>query len=216
MTVSQPDKDKLFKAGIVPVLTITDVSQAVPLAEALVSSGLNVVEITLRTDCALEAIREIVDADLGCFVGAGTIVRPQDVDDAAKAGSEFLVTPATPPSMIVPLKTFDGPVIPGVSTPGEAMALADHGFDFLKFFPAEPSGGAAMLKSLSAPLPHLSFMPTGGISVANASDYLKLPNVIAAGGSWLASSDDLNAKNWDSIRKKAQAATDLVRSIRPA
>ncbi|MAP94958.1 MAG: keto-deoxy-phosphogluconate aldolase [Ponticaulis sp.] len=209
-----PERERLYRAGVVPVLTIGSVAEAVPLAKALVNGGLDVVEITLRTPCAAEAISEIVKADLGCYVGVGTVLTSADVTLAESTGADFIVTPATPPSLVKPLSEFEGLVIPGVSTPGEALTLNDAGFDLLKFFPAEAAGGAAMLKSLSAPLPGLSFMPTGGIKTANLKSYLSLPNVIAAGGSWISSTDQQAKGDWAAIEATAKSTHQLVSELR--
>ena len=177
---------RALAAGVVPVLTVSDPSDAVPLAEALVAGGLDVLEITLRTGGAIEAIEQIAKSDVDCVIGAGTITSEGDVDAAHKAGSKFLVTPGTPSSLLPALLDYDGLVFPGAATISEAMTLYNSGFDLLKFFPAEASGGAKFIKGVSGPLPHIRFMPTGGINLENMSDYLSLKNVVAIGGSWIA------------------------------
>ena len=205
--ISKPDLiSRASRAGVVPVLTITDADQAVPLGRALCEGGLDVLEVTLRTKAGLQAIEAIANSDLDCVIGAGTILTAADVSAAADAGAEFLVTPGTPQALIPHLKDFDGTAIPGVSTVGEAMTLAATGFDVLKFFPAEPAGGAPFLKALSGPLPDLLFMPTGGIRQDTMGEYLSLKNVVAVGGSWIASTEDLEARDWKAITSKALSA----------
>lgn len=201
------------QAGIVPVLTIEDPAQAVPLAKALCSGGLDVLEVTLRTEAGLEAIKAIADSDIDCVIGAGTILSIADVEAAASFGAQFLVTPGTPTSLVSTLQAFEGVVIPGISTVGEAMTLADAGFDVLKFFPAEPAGGAPFLKGLGGPLPDLRFMPTGGIKQDTMDAYLKLNNVVAVGGSWIATNSDIEAGDWDGITAKARSANRVARAL---
>lgn len=212
--LSKPDLlARAARAGVVPVLTVDDARQAVPLAQALCAGGLDVLEVTLRTEAGLDAIAEIANADLDCVIGAGTILSASDVDAAAKAGAQFLVTPGTPAALVPSLQAFGGIVIPGISTVGEAMGLAAAGFDVLKFFPAEPAGGASFLKGLGGPLPDLTFMPTGGIRQDTMDAYLRLPNVVAVGGSWIASSGDIAAGAWDAITEKASSANQAAKAI---
>lgn len=201
------------QAGIVPVLTIENAAQAVPLAEALCAGGLDVLEVTLRTDAGLEAIKAIADADIDCVIGAGTILSVADVEAAASHRAQFLVTPGTPASLVPSLQAFEGIVIPGISTVGEAMTLAGAGFDVLKFFPAEPAGGASFLKGLGGPLPDLRFMPTGGIKQDSMDAYLKLDNVVAVGGSWIATNADIAAGDWAGITAKARSANLIARAL---
>ncbi|WP_084397738.1 bifunctional 4-hydroxy-2-oxoglutarate aldolase/2-dehydro-3-deoxy-phosphogluconate aldolase [Henriciella aquimarina] len=198
-------------APIVPVLTIHDVAHAAPLAEALAKGGLTAVEVTLRTPAALEAIRIMSEAQKDLLVGAGTIISEGDVDAALKAGSDFLVTPGTSPLLLDALSSHDGVILPGVATASEAMARFDEGYGVMKFFPAEAAGGAKFLKSLAGPLPHMDFMPTGGITPENARDYLSLPNVIAVGGSWLATKDEIARGDWAAITEKAKDAVKIGR-----
>ncbi|WP_084418204.1 bifunctional 4-hydroxy-2-oxoglutarate aldolase/2-dehydro-3-deoxy-phosphogluconate aldolase [Henriciella litoralis] len=199
------------KAPIVPVLTVQDVAYAAPLADALIKGGLTSVEVTLRTPAALEVIRIMGDMDNDLLVGAGTIISEGDVDAALKAGSDFLVTPGTSPLLLEALSNHDGVILPGISSASEAMARFDEGYGVMKFFPAEASGGASFLKSLAGPLPHMDFMPTGGITPKNAADYLALPNVIAIGGSWIATPADMANGDWDAITDKARDAVRIGR-----
>ncbi len=207
-----PDARPLLAlAPVIPVLTIKDAAMAVPLARALVAGGLPVVEVTLRTPAALDAIRAIARDVPDAVVGAGTITRTGDIQAATAAGSRFLVSPGTPPDLAEELAGVPVPVLPGCATATEAMALAARGFTALKFFPAEPSGGAAFLKSLSGPLPGLIFCPTGGIDAAKAPSYLALANVGAVGGSWVVPDDALAAGDFARITALARAA----RALRP-
>lgn len=207
-------KERVKNCGVVPVIVIDDVEKAVPLTEALVAGGIDVIEVTMRTSAALEAIAAIKASGIDCCIGAGTITSQKDIDAAAAAGSEFLVTPATPPSLAQELKSFGGLVIPGVATPTEALTLYKEGFDHLKLFPAEAAGGQYMLKSIGSPLPMIKFMPTGGVTINSLPEYLKLPNVVAAGGTWLCSKSDLDTGNWASITEKAREAVAAVKSVR--
>jgi 2-dehydro-3-deoxyphosphogluconate aldolase/(4S)-4-hydroxy-2-oxoglutarate aldolase len=196
----------LSRAPVVPVLTIDDFEVAVPLARALCDGGLPVVEVSLRTKSALAAIAaEVPD----CIVGAGTVVRHVDAAFAIDAGAKFLVSPGTDSVLAETFTEIEIPVVPGCATVTEAMVLSDLGFEVLKFFPAEASGGTAWLKAVAAPLPQIRFCPTGGIDRHNASDYLALPNVIAVGGSWVVPKDALAAKNFARITAHAREASGL-------
>lgn len=199
----------LTRAPVIPVLTIGNFASAVPLARALCAGGLSVIEVTLRTDAALAAIAAIAADVEGCVVGAGTVLRQADADAAIAAGARFLVSPGTTPALSNAFAECPVPVLPGCATVSEAMALSDLGFAVLKFFPAEPSGGVSWLKSVSAPLPHLRFCPTGGIDMRNAKDYLALPNVMAVGGSWVAPADAVTAGDYARIAALAREAAGL-------
>ncbi|MEQ8558783.1 MAG: bifunctional 4-hydroxy-2-oxoglutarate aldolase/2-dehydro-3-deoxy-phosphogluconate aldolase [Henriciella sp.] len=198
-------------APIVPVLTVNDARYAEPLAEALVKGGMTTVEVTLRTPAALDVIRIMGEAQKDLLVGAGTIISEGDVDAALKAGADFLVTPGASPLLLDALGNHDGVILPGVATTSEAMARFDEGYGVMKFFPAEAAGGANFLKSLAGPLPHMDFMPTGGITPKNAADYLALPNVIAVGGSWLATTGEMANGDWATITDKARDAVRIGR-----
>ena len=199
----------LAKAPIVPVITVEKVEHAAPLAAALKAGGLRSAEITLRTPVGLAVITEIKQAEPSLNIGAGTILSEGDVDAALKAGADFLVTPGTTPDLLKALAYHDGVILPGVATASEAMARFEEGYGVQKFFPAEVSGGAAFLKALSGPLPHIDFMPTGGVNPGNAGAYLKLPNVIAAGGTWIATPADMAAGDWAGIEARAREAATL-------
>lgn len=196
-------------APIVPVLVVHDPAHARPLAEALVAGGLPVLEVTLRTPAALEVIAEMAKVE-GGIVGAGTLVTAADVTAAIAAGATFGVSPGATDPLLEAAEQQGLPMLPGASSASEAMALLARGYDMLKFFPAEAAGGAPFLKSLSSPLPQISFCPTGGVSPANAHDYLSLSNVVCAGGSWVAPTDLMQAKDWDGITALAAAAAKLA------
>ncbi|MEP5732057.1 MAG: bifunctional 4-hydroxy-2-oxoglutarate aldolase/2-dehydro-3-deoxy-phosphogluconate aldolase [Sulfitobacter sp.] len=195
-------------APIVPVLVVHDIADARPLAEALVRGGLPVLEVTLRTPVALEAISEMSKVD-GGHVGAGTLVTAQDVTDAINAGATFGVSPGATDSLLDATEAAGLPMLPGAATASEAMRLLARGYDVQKFFPAEAAGGVPALKGIGAPLPQITFCPTGGINPKNANDYLGLSNVICAGGSWVAPNDLIKAQDWDGIEALARAAAQL-------
>ncbi len=199
----------LTAAPVVPVLTIDDRATAIPLARALVAGGLTALEVTLRTAAGLDCIRAIAGDVEGANVGAGTVLDVRQYEDAAKAGAKFIVSPGATPGLIEAAKDSAVPFLPGVATAGEAMTLAEAGFTTLKFFPAEPAGGLAYLKALSAPLPAIRFCPTGGITLKNAPAYLGLANVICVGGSWVAPADALAAGDWARIIALSQEAAHL-------
>lgn len=209
MAASQKAREICGLAPIVPVLVIDDASRAEPLAKALVAGGLPALEVTLRTPAALDAIRAMAKVP-GGIVGAGTLVTPDDVRAAKAAGAQFGVSPGATDALIAACAAEQLPLLPGAATATEAMSLLERGFDMLKFFPAEASGGAPALKAIGAPLPQISFCPTGGVSPANADTYLSLPNVVCAGGSWVAPKDKVAAGAWDEIEALARAASGLV------
>lgn len=195
---------------VIPVLTLDDVATGVLLARALVAGGLPVIEVTMRTPAALDCINAITKEVEGAFTGAGTVLNRIHMDQAIDAGSQFLVSPGATQELIDASRRTNVPFLPGVATPSEAMGLAEEGFTALKFFPAEQAGGAAYLKALSAPLPHIKFCPTGGVNVVNAADYLVLPNVICVGGSWVAPKNLIEQGDWDAITILAQQACQLA------
>lgn len=197
-------------APVIPVLVIDDAARARPLAEALVAGGLPVLEVTLRTAAAPEAIREMAQVP-GAIVGAGTVVSPAEVRIARAAGAEFAVSPGATDALLDACEAAELPLLPGAATASEAMALLARGYDMLKFFPAGPAGGAAALKALAGPLPQLAFCPTGGVSAANAPDYLALPTVPCVGGSWVAPKPLVAAGDWDAIHALAAEASRLPR-----
>ncbi|MEO9340655.1 2-dehydro-3-deoxy-phosphogluconate aldolase [Mesorhizobium sp. SB112] len=196
---------------VIPVLKIANVEDAVPLARALAKGGLRAIEITLRTPTALESIRRVAAEVEDAIVGSGTILDPKQFEDAAKAGSKFIVSPGLTRELVAAAADSDVPLLPGTITPGEIMAARQAGIDFVKFFPAEQAGGASFLKALASPLAGMKFCPTGGVSAKNANDYLSLPNVVCVGGSWVAPDDLVAAKDWDAIEALAREASKLKR-----
>ena len=194
---------------VVPILIVEDAKTAVPLARALVAGGLKAIEITLRTDAALEAVRLVAQEVEGAVVGAGTILNAAHYAAAVDAGSQFIVSPGTTQELLDVARQSDIPLLPGAATASEVMALREEGYKVLKFFPAEQAGGAAYLKALSSPLAGTLFCPTGGISLKNAMDYLSLPNVVCVGGSWVAPKELVSAGDWAGITKLASEAAAL-------
>ncbi len=197
-------------APVIPVLVVHDANQARPLAEALVKGGLPALEVTLRTDAALDVIREMSRVD-GGVVGAGTLLTASDVEAAKEAGAQFGVSPGATDNLLNAAEDQEIPMLPGAATASEAMRLAERGYNMLKFFPAGAAGGPAMLRSLGGPLPGITFCPTGGVDPANADAYLSLPNVVCIGGSWVAPSQMVQAGDWPGITELARAASGLGR-----
>ena len=195
-------------APIVPVLVVDDAADAKPLAEALVAGGLPALEVTLRTPAALDVIAEMAQVQ-GGVVGAGTLLTPADVEAAKSAGAQFGVSPGVTQRLIDACEANELPLLPGAATASEVMALYEAGFDVMKFFPAEASGGAPALKAIGSPIPQVSFCPTGGVSPKNAMAYLSLPNVICAGGSWVAPKDAISRGDWAHITQLASEAASL-------
>lgn len=195
-------------APIVPVLVVEDASRAQALAKALVAGGLPALEVTLRTPAALDVIAEMAKVP-GGVVGAGTLVTVEDVRAAKAAGAQFGVSPGATDALIDACEAADLPLLAGAATATEAMRLLARGYDMLKFFPAEASGGAPALKAIGAPLPQISFCPTGGVSPQNAQSYLSLKNVVCAGGSWVAPADMVKSGDWAGIEALARDAAAL-------
>ncbi len=191
---------------VVPVLTIHRPEDAVPLARALVAGGLTVLEVTLRTPAALEAIRRIAGEVEDAVLAAGTVLTAADLKRAAKAGARFAFSPGLADFMLEP---GPAPILPGVATASEIMRGLAAGLDTFKFFPAAPAGGPPALKALAGPFPDVAFCPTGGVDAANAKSFLALANVLCVGGSWPAPADAIEAGDWDRITGLAQAAARL-------
>lgn len=194
---------------VIPILTIEDPNNALPLLEAITAAGIKIVEITLRTKDALKVIKKVSDYP-GCLIGAGTILTPDDAKNALRAGADFGVSPGTTPELAVECYDLRFPMLPGVVTPSEIMQLYNIGYMFMKFFPAESSGGCTTLKSIAGPLPEIQFCPTGGITESNASKYLELDNVHCVGGSWIATPEAIRKQDWDGIEKNARRAQELL------
>ncbi len=202
--------EKLRRARIVPVMVIKDAAHAVPLARALVAGGLNILEITLRTDSALDAMRRIAAEVEGAVVGAGTVVNRVQVAMVAKAGAKFIVSPGLLEDVAAAARDEDVPLLPGIATPSDIMRGLACGLSLFKFFPAESLGGVPYLKALAGPFPQVRFCPTGGVTPKNLPDYLALPNVICAGGSWMIPSDLAAAGAFDTVTAQARDAMALA------
>ena len=196
-------------APVIPVLTITELETAVPLARALAAGGLRVLEITLRTPVALAAIEAMRQAVPDAIVGVGTLTRAVDFAAAGRAGAQFGVTPGLTPELAAASRGARFPLLPGVMTPTELITARAAGFNVLKLFPAQQAGGVGMLQALGAPFPDVLFCPTGGITRATAAEYLALPNVVCVGGSWVAPKAMLAAGDWSGIEALARDAASL-------
>ncbi len=208
--MSPPDLETiLLAAPVIPVVIIDDLTQAVPLARALVAGGLPVIEITLRTQAGLEAIRAIAAEVPDAIVGAGTVLDAAQLADVTKAGARFAVSPGATPKLLDAAAGGAVTLLPGIATASEAMVLIERGYRFAKLFPAEPAGGAAYLAAIASPLPQLRFCPTGGITLDSAPSYLKLPNVICVGGSWMVNRKTIAASDWSAITAAAMKAAAL-------
>ncbi len=199
------------RAPVIPVLTVERTADAVPLARALVKGGLPVLEITLRTPVALDALRAMATEVPEAVLGAGTVLNAEQLDQARGAGARFLVSPGCTRALVEAAEASGMPFLPGVQTVSEAMALSDRGFRVMKFFPADQAGGLGWLKAVAAPLAGLRFCPTGGIGPDTAPSYLALPNVACIGGSWVAPRDAVASGDWQKVERLAAAAAGLKR-----
>ena len=215
MTVSKNwqimPKDVFEMGPIVPVLVINKVEEALPIAEALLAADVKVLEVTLRTPAALDVISTIAKELPEAIIGSGTVTNRQQLQQSYDAGAKFAISPGLTKDLLQAGNEGNIALIPGISSISELMDGADYGYDHLKFFPAEASGGVKAIKSIGGPFPDIRFCPTGGINLNNVSDYLALPNVVCCGGSWLVSSDIVNNKNWSEITKLANQALAHVR-----
>ncbi len=206
--------DVFANVSIVPVVVIDDATKAVPVAQALVAGGLPAIEVTLRTDAALNAIAAIAAEVPDAIIGAGTVLNVEQAEQSVAAGARFIVSPGLDEEIVSAAKNLNVPIFPGVSTATEAQQAWNLGLRQLKFFPAEVAGGVAMLKALGSVFRDLSFMPTGGISTNNLNDYLSLPSVIACGGSWLTPADAIAANDYEKITALAIEATKIAAEVR--
>jgi 2-dehydro-3-deoxyphosphogluconate aldolase / (4S)-4-hydroxy-2-oxoglutarate aldolase len=203
---------EIMRTGpVIPVIVVEKIEHAVPLARALVAGGVRVLELTLRTPVAMQAIEAIAREVEGAIVGVGTIARPEDFDQSIKAGAVFGVSPGLTPALASAAKDSGLPLLPGVMTPSDVIAARAAGFSELKLFPAQQAGGIGMLRALAGPFPDVTFCPTGGVSAATAPDFLALPNVACVGGSWLTPRDAIDAGDWARITALAREATALQR-----
>ncbi|HET7475146.1 MAG TPA: bifunctional 4-hydroxy-2-oxoglutarate aldolase/2-dehydro-3-deoxy-phosphogluconate aldolase [Dermatophilaceae bacterium] len=208
MTLSTGE-DVLAVSPVVPVVVIDDVADAVPLARALVRGGVRIIEITLRTPAGLPAIERVAAEVPDMLTGAGTVLTADDAVAVAKAGAQFIVTPGVAPRLLDACVDTGLPLLAGTNTLSEMLTLAERGLTAMKFFPAEASGGRGYLAAVAGPVPHLRFCPTGGVSPANAADYLALPNVGCVGGSWLTPKQAVASKDWAAIESLAAEAAAL-------
>lgn len=199
----------LSSAPVVPVVVIDNLDDAAPLAQALYNGGLKALEITLRTPVAAQAVKIMKETVPDAYVGTGTVVDKATFEASVAAGADFMVSPGVNDELLALAKESDIPFLPGAATPSEVMKLSSYGFKFLKFFPAEAAGGAAMLKSIGGPLPHITFCPTGGITLESAPKYLALNNVICVGGTWMLDKQLIANKDWQAIEALAKQASEV-------
>lgn len=203
---------ELLRVGpVIPVIVIDRIDDAVPLARALVAGGVRVLELTLRTPVALQAVSAIAHEVEGAIVGVGTITRAEDFVLSIQAGALFGVSPGLTPELIAAARDSGLPLLPGVMTPTDVIAARGAGFTELKLFPAQQAGGIGMLKALGGPFPDVTFCPTGGITAASAAEFLALPNVACVGGSWLTPADAIAKGDWNRITALAREAVLLQR-----
>ena len=208
--------DRVAELGVVPVIAIDSVAQALPLADALLAGGLPVVEITFRTAAAADVIRLLAKERPALIVGAGTVLTPETVKIAVDAGARFAVAPGLNPRVVQAAKELNLPFVPGIANPSDIEAGLELGCKLLKFFPAEALGGTKLLAAFSAPYKHtgVRFMPTGGASPANLEAYLKLDTVAAVGGTWIAKKEDMAEGKWEMIAQRCREACGLVAAAR--
>ncbi|MDE1230723.1 bifunctional 4-hydroxy-2-oxoglutarate aldolase/2-dehydro-3-deoxy-phosphogluconate aldolase [Vibrio aestuarianus] len=197
-------EQRLKEIKIVPVIAINDASQAIPLAKVLVENGLPCAEVTFRTEAAVESIRLMREAYPEMLIGAGTVLTTAQVDQAIEAGVDFVVSPGFNPTTVKYCQQRNIPIVPGVNNPSLVEQAMEMGLCTLKFFPAEPSGGVAMLKALTAVYP-VNFMPTGGVSPSNVQDYLSIKSVVACGGTWMVPTDLMDKGDWQGIAELVKA-----------
>lgn len=212
--MKHPTFDTFYKIGIIPVLEIDSVDRAAPLAESLLAGGLSIAEVTLRTDAALGAIKSIANNVNRVIVGAGTVITREQASAAYDAGAQFLVCPGMIEEVILYAQENQIPVLAGAITPTEMIRGINLGLDILKFFPAETMGGLSAIKAMSDPFPQLRFIPTGGIKLENATQYLQSPKIHAVGGSWMAKRQMIADGKFDEITRLTKEASDLVKNIR--
>ena len=201
--------------GVVPVVVLDDVKDALPLAKALTEGGLPCAEVTFRTEAAEESIKVMAEAYPDMLVGAGTVLTIEQVDAAVNAGAKFIVSPGFDPEIVDYCLEKEIPIFPGCVTPSEVAQAVKRGLKVVKFFPAEPAGGVAMIKAMAAPYNQLRFMPTGGIGTQNLKDYLGFDKIICCGGSWMVKANLIKNGEFEKICKLTKEAKALAKSIRP-
>lgn len=209
-----PVNERLKEIGIVPVVVINDIEDALPLAEALVNGGLPCAEITFRTEAAARAIQIMSEAYPDLLVGAGTVLTKEQVDTAIESGAKFIVSPGLNPNIVSYVLEKGIPMVPGTCTPSDIERALELGLTEVKFFPAEASGGLNMIKALSGPYVNVSFMPTGGLNTSNVRDYLANPKIFCCGGTWIAKADLLKEKKFDEIERLVKEAAQIVKEVR--
>lgn len=207
-------EERFYDYAVVPVVVLNNADDAVPLADALIKGGLPCAEVTFRTDAAEESIRRICESFPDMLVGAGTVLTTEQVERAHKAGAKFIVSPGFDPEIIDCCISIGLPVLPGCITPSEIAQAVKRGLKVVKFFPAEQSGGVAMIKAMAAPYSMVKFMPTGGISTKNLADYLSCDKILCCGGSWMVKEDLIRSGSFDKITDMTREATALAKSIR--
>ena len=205
---------KIRQTGIVPVVVLNEVKDAVPLAKSLINGGLPCAEVTFRTDAAQQSIAEISKNFPQMFVGAGTVLTTEQVDRAVDAGAKFIVSPGFNPKVVEYCLKKEYPITPGIMTPTELEMALGFGLDVVKFFPAENAGGLKMIKAMAAPYTMMKFMPTGGINPENVREYLQCDKILACGGSWMVKGDLINSGNFAEIEKLTKEASQIVKEIR--
>lgn len=205
---------KIGQTGIVPVVVLNEVKDAVPLAQSLINGGLPCAEVTFRTEAAQQSIAEISKNFPQMFVGAGTVLTTEQVDRAVDAGAKFIVSPGFNPKVVEYCIKKGYPVTPGIMTPTELEMALEFGLDVVKFFPAENAGGLKMIKAMAAPYTKMKFMPTGGINPQNVREYLQCDKILACGGSWMVKGDLINSGNFAEIEKLTKEASQIVKEIR--
>ena len=205
---------KIGQMGIVPVVVLNDVKNAVPLAQSLINGGLPCAEVTFRTEAAQQSIVEISKNFPQMFVGAGTVLTTEQVDRAVDAGAKFIVSPGFNPKVVEYCLKKEYPITPGIMTPTELEMALGFGLDVVKFFPAENAGGLKMIKAMAAPYTMMKFMPTGGINPENVREYLQCDKILACGGSWMVKGDLINSGNFAEIEKLTKEASQIVKEIR--
>ena len=206
--------ERFHEVGVVPVVVLEDVKDAVPLAQALVEGGLPCAEVTFRTAAAEESIRLMTEKFPEMLVGAGTVLTTEQVDAAVKAGAKFIVSPGFDPEIVDYCLKKEIPVLPGCISPSEVAQAVKRGLKTVKFFPAEPAGGLKMIKAMAAPYTGLKFMPTGGINATNVKEYLAYDKILACGGSWMVKGSLVEAGEFDKIEAMTKEAVEIVKEVR--
>lgn len=205
---------ELFKAPVLPVIVINKLEDAEPLAKALKAGGITNLEVTLRTDCALDAIKLLSEKFPELCIGAGTIIDTKTFDQAVEAGAKFIISPGASIRLLEHATKSDVILVPGVATPSEILTAMEYGFNHVKFFPAEANGGAKALAAIAGPLPQVKVCPTGGVSPTNVESYIALKSVQTVGGSWMLPNDLIKNQEWDKITDLAREAVELINGLK--